>query len=230
MKFKYYLRGLGIGIILTTIILTISHSGRKLELTDEEIIQKAEALGMVMEEDSLFPNKNKEDKQNVENDIENIIETEQDILKENSEGILEQEIVSENNPERTEIEAVIKNNETISESENKNEETTSEDTMENSETITVQESVVGNSEIVSEEENTVENNEPEIYRLTVYPGYSANTIGRELERNGIIADRKEFAKYLAEVGYSRMVSVGEYEIPYSTTIEEIYQILKAGPL
>lgn len=48
MKLKYYLRGLGIGIIITTLILTVALSGGKEKLSDEEIIQRAEELGMVM--------------------------------------------------------------------------------------------------------------------------------------------------------------------------------------
>ena len=53
MKLKYYLRGLGIGIIVTTVILMISFPGKEEKLTDEEIIARAKQLGMVMpEEDS----------------------------------------------------------------------------------------------------------------------------------------------------------------------------------
>lgn len=48
MKLKYYLRGLGIGIIITTLILMVTLSGGKEKLSDDEIIQRAEALGMVM--------------------------------------------------------------------------------------------------------------------------------------------------------------------------------------
>ena len=53
MRFKYYLRGMGIGITFATLLLTISfYFGRdnltKKDLTDEEIIQQATALGMVM--------------------------------------------------------------------------------------------------------------------------------------------------------------------------------------
>lgn len=45
MRLKYFLRGIGIGIIVTTIILTISHiSNRK--MTDNEIIDRALELGM----------------------------------------------------------------------------------------------------------------------------------------------------------------------------------------
>lgn len=50
MKLKYYLRGLGIGIFATVIILTIASSGKNKELTDEEIIARAEELGMVMQD------------------------------------------------------------------------------------------------------------------------------------------------------------------------------------
>ena len=50
MKLKYYLRGLGIGILVATVILIISFSGHKANLSDEEIIARAQALGMVMTE------------------------------------------------------------------------------------------------------------------------------------------------------------------------------------
>lgn len=55
MKLKYYLRGLGIGIVVTAVILTIAnHLGNK--MSDEDIIKRAAKLGMVMKEDeSLFP-------------------------------------------------------------------------------------------------------------------------------------------------------------------------------
>lgn len=56
MKLKYYLRGLGIGIAITTLILMISYNinGR---MSDSEIIRRAKELGMIMatdESDDLF--------------------------------------------------------------------------------------------------------------------------------------------------------------------------------
>ena len=50
MKFKYYLRGLGIGILISTIILSISFAMKKNDLSDDEIIARAKELGMVMED------------------------------------------------------------------------------------------------------------------------------------------------------------------------------------
>ena len=47
MKLKYYMRGLGIGLCLAAIIL--SFGTQKLEkMTDEEIMQRAQKLGMTM--------------------------------------------------------------------------------------------------------------------------------------------------------------------------------------
>jgi hypothetical protein len=49
MKLKYYMRGLGIGIVLTTLILIIANPKDK--LTDTEIMERAKALGMVEAKD-----------------------------------------------------------------------------------------------------------------------------------------------------------------------------------
>lgn len=51
MNLKYYLRGLGIGIVMSAIALGITASGKKQALTEEEIIAKAKDLGMVEEEE-----------------------------------------------------------------------------------------------------------------------------------------------------------------------------------
>lgn len=43
MKLKYYLRGLGIGILFATIIMAVAVSGR---LNDKEVVKRAKAMGM----------------------------------------------------------------------------------------------------------------------------------------------------------------------------------------
>ena len=58
MELKYYLRGLGIGIAVTAIIMGIALSGDK-PMTDEQIIARAKELGMV-ENTVLSDTENKE--------------------------------------------------------------------------------------------------------------------------------------------------------------------------
>ena len=59
MKLKYYLRGIGIGVIVATLIMTISSVRHNNNLSEDVIIKEALKLGMVMpesteEKDSLF--------------------------------------------------------------------------------------------------------------------------------------------------------------------------------
>lgn len=74
MKLKYYLRGLGVGIICTAIIMGIALSGKEKErLTEAEIIERARLLGMVMaeEEEPEEPDEPEEIEENQDNpDIE----------------------------------------------------------------------------------------------------------------------------------------------------------------
>lgn len=60
MRFKYYLKGLGMGIIFATLIMIVSGAIHNNGLSDEEIIKQAMELGMIMpekdseSEDGLF--------------------------------------------------------------------------------------------------------------------------------------------------------------------------------
>lgn len=47
MRLKYYLRGLGLGIIFSVIIMMIGFHNNKQSMSDTEIIEKAKTLGMV---------------------------------------------------------------------------------------------------------------------------------------------------------------------------------------
>ena len=190
MKLKYYLRGLGIGIIITTIIMMIAYSGYTKELTDEEIIARAEALGMVMEEDPLFSN-SESDK-----DSEIVVGSETTVNTETT----EQEPVDETESENvTEVETeVVPEKET--------------------ETEVIQET---ESEVVAVGDT---------YHLVIPSGSVPRLICNELEENGVIESASSLRQYLVEVGYATSIMVGEYDIPYGATNDEVYQILKAGPL
>ena len=47
MKLKYYMRGIGIGVVVTTIILVIAFSFAGNDISDKEVIDRAKKLGMV---------------------------------------------------------------------------------------------------------------------------------------------------------------------------------------
>lgn len=51
MRLKYYLRGLGIGILVTTVILMIAFARSDRSMSDAEVMERARELGMVMEDE-----------------------------------------------------------------------------------------------------------------------------------------------------------------------------------
>ncbi|MGN0155222.1 MAG: hypothetical protein ACI4A3_12295, partial [Lachnospiraceae bacterium] len=54
MKFKYFLRGVGVGIIFASIIfLTVYQENTSKELSDAQIIERAKELGMVEEKNPI---------------------------------------------------------------------------------------------------------------------------------------------------------------------------------
>ncbi|RDU22402.1 hypothetical protein [Anaerosacchariphilus polymeriproducens] len=111
MKLRYYLRGLGVGVIITTIILSISLYGRNKSLTDKEIIERAKELGMVEQE----KNKNnqsqklqdlKEEQENQSKETENKKKPEkkeQDIPKNKNENVEKKDTTSEKTKEMIQV-------------------------------------------------------------------------------------------------------------------------------
>ncbi len=70
MKLKYYLRGMGIGIILTAIVMGFALGGRKKTISDAEVIERAKALGMIEASNGVLSDiqQEGEDNSNGEND------------------------------------------------------------------------------------------------------------------------------------------------------------------
>ena len=113
MRLKYYIRGVGAGILLATIILSVSFyfgGGYKNKpLTDEEIMARAEELGMVMGEDT---------EESTEEDSESI---------EGEEGAAETDESAEAEPEKPEEEMTLE--EFVEEAESAAPETNTDETV-----------------------------------------------------------------------------------------------------
>lgn len=204
MKLKYYLRGMGIGIIVTTLILMIAYGQRNVKLTDAEIIQRAEVLGMVMKEDSLFPNRGESTEMVEEAEQADDIET-----TESLQNVVNTEQIN------TEMESTETSNSTEQDVTEIESEINSEAGQESEQ-----------SEINEGSENTLSG---EVYRIMIPAGSVPRLICNELEEHGVISSASELRKYLADMGLAKLIGVGEYDIPYGATYEEIYLILKAGP-
>jgi hypothetical protein len=66
MKLRFYMRGLGIGIVVTALIMGIALGGSRESLSDEEIKERAAVLGMVEQQAVVLSDlQNKQETENI---------------------------------------------------------------------------------------------------------------------------------------------------------------------
>lgn len=78
MKLRYYLRGLGVGILVTAVIMTVALS-KKQPMTDDEVIQRAKELGMIENtiiKDVATPKEDEEVKEEIKEESQEEIQEE----------------------------------------------------------------------------------------------------------------------------------------------------------
>lgn len=211
MKLKYYLRGLGIGILLTTIILSLGN--KKETLSDKEIMEKARELGMVMKEESVQDNL-----QQVLNNNKSLPETEG---KEDSKDIQDNDTIKNNEDTKdTQDNELIENEEEI---EDNNSDKDKEDLRENE--LTENEPTEGEP---TEDEDTNDNgsldesnNTQEEITFTITEGMSSIRVAELLEDKGLIEDAIDFNQFIKKNGKASVLRVGTYTLPKDAEYKEI---------
>lgn len=199
MKRRYYMRGIGISMIVTAILMGVATGGKE-SLSDEEIKKRALQLGMVEEKNTVLS-----DLKNQESSSPTIVYDEDE----------QQE--SENVPESTEPAA----SEEVPES---TEPAESEEVPESTEPIETEE--IPESTAANENTEDADGTEPaETVTITVVKGDSSVSVSRDLEEAGLVESAKDFDRYLCNNGYDKRISVGTYEIPIGTSEEKIAKII-----
>lgn len=223
VKLQYYLRGLGVGILVTSLIMGTMLSGKEKELTDAEIKKRATELGMV-DENSLVLSDLQGDQfvkvdsadslaETVELETEEVqtesVETpessgqEEDLLPE-TEAATTEDMLTEESEETVQEESVVE--------ENIIEEQGSE-SSEMQEQIS-QPRVAG---AISEDGTTV--------TITIHSGANSYSVSKVLADTGLVTGAKSYDDFLCDGGYSKKIHTGNYVIPIGTSEEEIAKII-----
>lgn len=218
MKLKYYLRGLGIGMAVTALILGISFSGRQGQeaqtLTDEQIRERASELGMVdSSELTLAALQNSAQPQTtMEPEV-----TEKPKLTADPETTTEPEATAE--LETTTEPKATTEPETMTEPEA----TAEAETMTKPET-TAEPEMTTKPEATKEPE-LITAPEQSQTTITIKKGSDSGSVSRVLYEAGLVENAKAFDNYLCNNGYSRSINPGIYEIAPGTSEEEIAKII-----
>ncbi len=208
MKLNYYMRGLGIGIVVTALLMGIALSGGKEKMTDEEIRQRAQEMGMVDGNVVLADmpdNQEKDEEENEEGD--------------SPESLSENEIADNGNS----VEDMPSGNrETENDKETGNEEPVSGEAgdeltpQEGEEDI--REAGTGNSQ----GENEIVN---EIITIAINSGDGSRVVANKLQQAGLIEDAAAYDAFLCQNGYDKRLKTGRHDIPAGASDEEIAAVV-----
>lgn len=250
MNLKSYLRGLGIGVVVTALIMGITAGRTKETLSNEEIKKRARALGMVEESQVLadvLPEEDgilsgEEDAPESESDAVSTLagdaltaEGEQAaaLAPEDGEAAPEGEDTADGqNPE--DVQGAPKDSDEPSD--------TPEDSGDDSAEASGEDSAADSE---SEAENTEEADSPqgaenqgdaqatdgaenasgESVTILIESGDGSFKICQKLEDAGIVPLASEFDRYLYENGYDKRINIGTYEIPVGADFEQIAKII-----
>lgn len=196
MKLKYQMRGLGIGMIVTALLMGVAGE-RVVPLSDAEIRAKALALGMV-ESDSLKLT-----------DVSNASPVPSETHPTGQDGMPES---GSEDGERTD-------------QEEEDREESAEQSGESRETGAQAENPEESPAVSPTPEEVSSPEDGDKVTVVIESGVTSYRICIMLAELGLVEDAAEFDTYLCDNGYSRKINYGTYEIPMGASEEEIAKII-----
>lgn len=195
-KNKYYMRGVGVGILVCALILIISRMNTGAVISDEEVISRARELGMIESgEQSL---------------------TEATSVSDVTESPQEPSVSA--SPETTPEPEITASPEETGEP---YEDPSPEPSPDASEEPSPEASPEPSPEETPSDEDDPLLTDLVYVTLTIYGGNSSDTVARRAEELGLVTNAKEFDEYLVSNGYANRIRVGSFQIPLGASYEYI---------
>lgn len=198
MRLKYYLRGLGIGIVVTAVIMGVSAERQKPVMTDEQIIARAKELGMVEQEGILA-----------------------EIAGESVAAVDQTEEAKAEAPKQEEAKAEAPKQEEEKAETPKQEEAKAEAPGQEEEKAEMPKTETADQETAKQE--TVQKTASVV--VSIYPGEGSYTVSRKLAALGLVESADIYDKFLCQNGYDKKLCTGNYTITEGATADEIARIL-----
>lgn len=218
MKLKYYLRGLGIGMLVAAIILTVSGStGAK--MSDEAVRRRAAELGMVEKDKTVLGELGNETVSGETEKPESV-----------AEAGSETEQPENNTEEPAEVAEPEKTTGAQAESAEEDKNATQQQTEPSEEDADEQkpaQDIEERAEEVAERAEEIAENSPagRVVTLEVRRGDSSVSVARRAEGAGLVQSAADFDVFLCRNGYDKRISVGSYEITEGASEKEIADII-----
>lgn len=240
MERRYYLRGLGVGIAVTAVIMGVMTS-RDAKMTDREVIARAKELGMV--ESTVLLDENDEASNGEEGaDADNETEEEAGAAGEDPAGDGTVPDAGEEAGGKDANEAVdvtgtgAEDDRSGSEAGDMPEnEDTGEPDMDDADRQTAadggqepesaEEDAGQEDKVTSEEEKKALITSAAVKKITVNSGDGSHTVAQKLADAGVIISAQSFDDYLCRYGYDKKMRTGTFSIPADASDEQIARIV-----
>lgn len=223
MELKYYLRGLGLGILVTAIIMSIAAS-KKRAMTDDEIIARAKQLGMI--EDSVLTEINaKEDM--TEEDIDPGKDTEttpEEPGFEDQVGQPEPDADIDTGEEAADVEAVSQDT-AIEDTDSRDGNTEEIGPESNEDVAAAGPETDEDTESTEPEPETADNVVREAVVIVIGRGDGSYTVSRKLAEAGVVPSAGDYDTFLCANGYDKRIRSGTFTIPADASDEQIARII-----
>lgn len=246
MEKKYYLRGLGLGMIVTAVIMGIALSGgtKTREMTDEEVIARAKELGMTEDarllessEEEGEPEPAKDDTETAQTPVKKdvAVKSEAELEKQNAaeaeDSAGTEEAGTEQKP-TVDTPEPVDTTASAAETETKPAQTTTPaagaaakpraDTNEMNKQDDDREAAQAKTE---ENDGAKPAASGGTTSVSIVSGDSSYTIAKKLEAAGVISSASAYDTYLCENGYDKKLRTGTFQIPVNATEEQIAKIV-----
>lgn len=251
MKLRYYMRGLGIGIFVTAILMALTIHGKTERLTDEQIIERAEALGMEMKyssdvlADTVSNNTVEKDAEAAKEDtlpeqvkeetsLSNQLQAEE--MEENpllaGAGVDSSADEQDNNAADTAQQDIYHEDPDAAER-------TETKTDGSADTDSAEEGSTEESAVDVQDESTADDTDQTTAagsseadtqaagskQITVSSGDGSDTVAEKLYEAGLVSDAAAYDRYLCQNGYDKKICTGVKTIPAGAGEAEIAKIL-----
>ena len=250
MKLKYFMRGVGVGMIFASLVLFAAYKATPPQMTDQQIRSRAKELGMIegnnqdASVDALFSTTedgSEEKTPTTQTSSESITEEQtskekiaQDVTTQDKET--DKDSTSSQTTDKVDAETSANGNASDNTStENTEQKKDSQktnskkqnDVSDNSQTEEVQ----TEDEVLTEQademqtkdetQNEQEENEKDMITITIPRGTPSERVADQLEKAGIIDDAKKFNDYLCSKGYGSKIITGKYQFHKEETYSSI---------
>ena len=210
MKKKYYLRGLGFGILITALLFTFALVFYKPTLSDDEIRKKAKALGMV-EADAATTDSSENSKDDSDNSGSSADKAEEATAQKNADDAEKNATVDQaTSDDQTGTDAAADSGGDTASSADSSAGNSSADSAQSTQSA---QSAPVSGETAQKPTGTKS--------FTISGGADSLKVAEDLYRDGLIDNPIDFNNYLEKNGYDNALLPGTYQIAPDSSYEKI---------